>query len=194
MRGSLNATPVPKVGAAALLGLVCALALAGPAAAGAAPEGPSGEITPGKGVGPITLGMSPEGLRRLWGPPQRTDRGQDSVDLYDYGEAQGVLVFLKEDRVAQLVVVTPAWSTPAGAKVGTPWPAVRAFLGQPDETLPGETQGESRYWYKQRGIAFILKDRTVTAIVVLAAVNEPASRGFLDDLLGIGRGRWEGKK
>jgi len=82
----------------------------------------------------------------------------------------------------------------AGAKVGTPWPAVRAFLGQPDETLPGETQGESRYWYKQRGIAFILKDRTVTAIVVLAAVNEPASRGFLDDLLGIGRGRWEGKK
>ena len=190
----MNATPVPKVGAAVFLTLFCALALAAPAAAGAAPEAQGGEITPGKGVGPITVGMPLEGLLRLWGTPQRKDRGQDGIDLYDYGEVRGVLAFLKEDRVAQLIVLTPAWSTPTGAKVGTTWPEVRAFLGQPDETPPGHTQDELRYWYKRRGIAFILRGRTVAAIVVLAGVNEPASHGFLDDLLEKGRGRGDGRR
>lgn len=190
MRGSMNPVQAPEVGAAALLSFVCALALAAPAAAGAAPEAPGGEITPGKGVGPITLGLPLDDLVRLWGPPeQRTERDQDGVVRYDYGEARGVHVFLKDGRVAQLIVVTPAWSTPNGAKVGTTWPEVRAFLGQPDETLPGQTQNESRYWYKQRGIAFVLKGRTVAAIVVVAGASEPAARGFLDDLLGKGRGR-----
>jgi hypothetical protein len=188
----MSATRVPKVSAAALLILVCALARAAPGSAGAAPETQGGEITPGKGVGPITLGMSLEDLVLLWGRPQQADRDQDGVDRYDYSEPRGVLVFLKEDRVAQLLVVTPAWSTPSGAKVGTPWPQVRAFLGLPEETLPGQTQDESRYWYRQRGIGFFLKGRTVSAIFVLPGMNEPGSRGVLEDLLGKGKGRGEG--
>jgi hypothetical protein len=104
-----------------------------------------------------------------------------------------VLVLLKEDRVAQLVVLTPAWSAPSGAKVGMPWPEVRAFLGQPDESQSGQTPDESRYWYKRRGIAFILKGRRVAAIVVVPPENEPASQGLLDGLLGIGKSRGGGK-
>ena len=191
MRIPLKATAGPKLSAATVFALVCALALA-PAAAGEAPEAQGGEITPGKGVGPITLGMPLEGLLRAWGPPQNKDRDPDGVDRYDYGDAQGVLVYLKEDRVAQLIVLTPAWATPSGAKVGTRWPEVRAFLGSPDETLPGQTQDEPRYWYKQRGIAFILKGRAVAAIVVLAGVNESASKGLLEDLLGGKKGRGGG--
>lgn len=192
MRGSLKATPVAGLGAAAFLTVLCALALVAPAPPAAAAEAQGGEITPGKGVGPITLGMSLEDLVRLWGLPQETDRGQDGVDRYDYGEARGVLVFLKEGRVFQLIVLTPAWSTATGAKVGTPWPQVRAFLGQPDEAPAGQTPDEVRYWYKRLGIAFFLKGRTVAAIAVVPAQNESASSGLLDDLLGKGRGRGGG--
>jgi len=192
MKNFMNAMRAPRVGAAVLVALVCALAWAA-VAAGAAPDAPGGEITPGKGVGPVTLGMPLDDLVRLWGPPaQQGDRGQDGVVLYDYTEARGVLVFLKDDRVVQLIVVTPAWSTSNGAKVGTTWPEVRAFLGQPDETSPGQSQDESRYLYKQRGIAFILKGRTVAAIVVLTAQSAAPSKGFLDDILGSGKGRGQG--
>jgi hypothetical protein len=180
------------VGAAALLALVCALAAAA-AAAGAATEAPGGEITPGKGVGPITLGMPQDDLVRLWGPAERTgERDQDGVVLHDYSGPQGVFAFLKDDRVVQLVVVTPAWSTPSGARVGATWPQVRAFLGQPDETLPGQDKDETRYLYKQRGIAFILKGRAVAAIVVVTAQGAAASKGPLDDILGTGKGRGQG--
>ncbi len=187
MRRSRHAARGSMRGLAPLLALVCALALAAPAAAGTTSEGAGGEITPGKGVGPITLGMPLEKLVSLWGRPQREDRDQDGVVRYDYGDSQGVLVFLKEDRIIQLLVLTPAWVTPTGAKVGLPWPQVRAFLGQPDTTLPGQRPDETRYWYKQLGLAFILKGRTVDTIVVLAGFNESASRGFLDDLFGGGK-------
>lgn len=193
MKKSRGATRAPKGGLVPLLAVVCALALAAPAAAGAAPETPGGEIALGKGVGPITLGMSLENLVRLWGRPQREDRDQDGVERYDYSQTQGVFVFLKEDRVIQLVVLTPAWSTPSGAKVGIPWPQVRAFLGQPDTTLQGQTPDETRYWYKQLGVAFILKGRRVDSIVVLPGANAPASHGLLDDLLGGGKKRGGGR-
>jgi hypothetical protein len=75
--------------------------------------------------------------------------------------------------------------------VGATWPEVRAFLGQPDETLPGQTKDESRYLYK-RGIAFILKGRAVAAIVVVAAQGPAPSKGPLDDLLGPAKGRGQG--
>jgi hypothetical protein len=177
----------------AILALGCALALAAPAPAGAADEAQGGEITPGKGVGPITLSMALDDLTRLWGAPaQKGERDQDGVVLYDYSEARGVIVFLKDDRVVQFVVVTPAWSTPSGARVGATWPQVRAFLGQPDETLPGQTKDESRYLYRQRGIAFILKGRTVAAIVVLAAQGAAPSKSPLDDILGTGKARGQG--
>lgn len=188
----MNVVQAPQVGAAALVALVCALALAAPATAGAAPAAPGGKITPGKAVGPITIGMPLEDLVFLWGRPAGTGREPDGVDLYDYNEARGVSVFLKGDRVVQLLVVTPAWSTPDGIKLGTPRPEVRVFLGPPDETLPGETQDEARYWYKKRGLLVILKGRTVAAIVVLAPESEPASQNFLKDLLGKGRGREQG--
>jgi hypothetical protein len=136
--------------------------------------------------------MSLQELVRQWGPPQEKARDQDGVERYDYGEARGVLVFLRESRVAQLIVLTPAWSTPSGAKVGTPWPEVRAFMGQPDETLTGQTPDESRYWYRRRGIAFILKSRRVAAIVVVPAESGSTSQGLLDNLLGIGKGRGGG--
>ncbi len=194
MRGSLKVTAVPRLGAAALLTVLCAFALAAPAPAAAAAEAEGNEITPGKGVGPITLGMSLQELVRLWGLPQEKARDQDGIDRYDYGEARGVLVFLKEDRVAQVIVLTPTWSAPSGAKVGMPWPEVRAFLGQPDEMLKGQTPDESRYWYKRRGIVFILKGRRVAAIVVVPAESESASQGFLDDLLGKGKARGGGGK
>ncbi len=192
MRGSLKATPVAKLGAGALLTVLWALALAAPAPPAAAAEGESSEITPGKGVGAITLGMPLADLVSQWGLPQGRARDQDGIDRYDYGEGRGVLVFLKEDRVAQLIVLTPAWSTPNGAKVGTPWPEVRAFLGQPDETPTGQTPDESRYWYRRRGIVFVLKGRRVAAIVVLPAESEPGPQGLLEDLLGKGRGRGGG--
>lgn len=191
MRGSLKVALVSRLGAAALLAALCAFALAAPAPAAAA-EAEGGEIAPGKGVGPITLGMSQQELVRQWGPPQEKARNQDGSELYDYGEARGVLIFLKEDRVAQLIVLTPAWSAPSGAKVGTPWPEVRAFLGQPEEMLRGQTPDESRYWYRRRGIVFILKGRRVAAIVVVPAESGSASQGLLDDLLGKGKSRGGG--
>ena len=190
----MNATPVAKLASAALLTLVFALALAARAAAGAAPDAQGGEITPGKGVGPITIGLPLEELLRVWGRPQQTDRSQDGIDRYDYPEPRGVLVFLKDDRVVQLIVLSPAWSTASGAKVGTRWPEIRAFHGQPDETQQGQTQDEPRYWYTQRGIAFILKGRTVAAIAVVAPLPESASKGLLDDLLGGGTKRGRGER
>jgi hypothetical protein len=188
----MNATQVPKVGAAALVALVCALALAGPAAAGAAPAPPGGAITPGRGVGPITIGTSREDLVFLWGRPEGTGRDLDGVDLYDYLETRGVRVFLTGDQVVQLLVVTPAWSTPDGIRVGTTRPEVRAFLGPPDDLLPGQIQDEALYWYKQRGLIVIFKDRAAAAIVVLAARSAPVSQDLLKDLPETGRGREQG--
>jgi hypothetical protein len=189
----MNATPVPKLAPAALLTIVLAFALAAGATAGAAPDAQGGEITPGKSVGPITIGMPLEELLRVWGRPEQTERGQDGLDRSDYTD-RGVLVFLKEDRVVQLIVLSPAWSTTSGAKVGMRWPEVRAFLGQPNETQQGPTQDEPRYWYTERGIAFILKGRTVAAIAVVAPIHESGSKGLLDDLLKGGTKRERGDR
>lgn len=190
MRRTRDALRVRPVGVAALGALVGVLALAMLAGAGAGSTATGGEITPGKGVGPITIGLALSDLLRLWGAPEGTGRDPDGVDVYDYSEARGVRVFLKGDRVARLLVVTPAWSTPNGIKVGTTRPEVRAFYGQPDETLSGQTPDEARYWYKQRGIVVILRDRTVAALEVLAAETGP--RGSPADRPRKGRGRGVG--
>ena len=197
MNSFLHALRSQMAFAAAVLALGCALVLAAPVVPGAAEEGAGGEITPGKGVGPINLGMPLDDLTRLWGPSaEKGERSEDGVALRDYSDAQGVLVFLKDDHVVQLVVVTPAWATPSGAKVGATWPQVRAFLGQPEETIPGQTKDETRYLYRQRGLAFILRGRAVAAIVVLAPQVEATNKGPLDDLLGSGKkgqGRGQGQ-
>jgi len=190
----MNAARIPTLGAAGLVALVWALAPAGPAARGAAPAPPGGEITPGRSVGSITIGTSREDLVYLWGRPEGTGRDQNGVDLYDYEETRGVRVFLEGDRVVQLLVMTPAWSTPDGVKVGTTRPEVRTFLGPPDEAPPGQIGDEARYWYKRRGLIVIFKGRAAAAIVVLAAGSEPVAQGLLQELPGKGGGREQGGK
>ena len=158
------------IGLAILALWLCCSLLAFPALAGAAAAGAAGgEIVPGKGVGEIRMGMAAGDLLRLWGPPERIERDVDGVNLYDYGNAKGIGVFVSGDRVTQILVVAPEWSTPNGIKVGATRPEVVAFYGRPDETLAGQTQDEIRYWYRRRGIIFIFKDRTVAGITVIAA-------------------------
>ena len=157
------------------------LAPAAPAGAAAA-DAARGEIVPGQRVGEIKVGMVVGDLLRLWGLPERTERDPDGVTLYDYGEGKGVGVFVAGDRVSQILVVTPVWATPTGIKVGATRPEVVAFYGRPDETLPGQTPEEFRYWYRRRGIVFLFKDRAVAGITVIAAeVPEPLKGLSPDD-------------
>jgi hypothetical protein len=146
-----------------LSGTLLAAAPAGAAAAGAG----GGEIVPGKGVGDLKVGMSLGDLLKRWGQAERTERDLEGVTLYDYGETRGVGVFVAGDRISQILVVTPDWSTTNGIKVGATRPEVLAFYGRPDVQLTGQAQDEVRFWYKQRGIVFIFKDRTVAGIAVL---------------------------
>ncbi len=156
--------------------LLCGTLLASAAPAGAAAAG-AGEIVPGKSVGDVRLGMSTGELFQRWGPPERTDRDSDGVTLYDYGEKQGVGVFVDGDQVSQILVVTPDWITTNGIKVGATRPEVLAFYGQPDTQLTGQTQDEVRIWYKRRGLVFIFKGRAVAGITVVAAESSEAPTG-----------------
>lgn len=141
-----------------------------PAAAGEA----GGLIHPGKGVGGISLGMAVGDLLRLWGLPERTERDPDGIILYDYGNSRGVGVFVAGDRVSQMLVVTPDWATPNGVRVGAKRPEVVAFFGRPDEQLGGASEGEFRYVYRRRGLAFTFKDRAVAGVTVIPAEAEEA--------------------
>lgn len=158
-----------------------ALAAAGVAPAQAASAGPGGEITPGKGVGGITLGMTVNDLFRLWGPPARTERDPDGVVLFDYGDARGTGVFVAGDRVSQIMVVTPDWSTPNGIKVGSTRPEVLAFFGRPDAQFPGQTRDETRIYYRRNGLVIAFKDRSVVGITVVPAEAPEAPKGLEPD-------------
>lgn len=156
------------------------LASAVPAVAAAA-SATGGEIVPGKGVGPVILGMAAGDLLQRWGLPERTERDVDGVVLYDYGTAKGVGVFVSGDRVSQILVVGREWSTPSGIGVGATRPEVVAFYGRPDEFLQGQSLDEFRYWYKHRGLVFIFRDRAVAGITVLPAEAEAPPGGLRPD-------------
>jgi len=172
---------------AALALLLCGTLLAAAPALAAAAEAGGREIVPGKAVGEIKLGMSVGDLFKRWGQAERTERDTDGITLYDYGETHGVGVFVDGDRVSQILVVTPDWSTTNGIKVGATRPEVLAFYGLPDEQFAGQTQDEYRLWYKQRGIVFIFKSRTVAGITVLAMDVPEAPRGAEADDPTLGR-------
>jgi hypothetical protein len=155
---------------------LCGVLLAAPAGASAAGAA-GGEIVPGKGVGDLKVGMSLRDLLQRWGQAERTERDMDGVTLYDYGDTRGVGVFVAGDRVAQILVVTPDWSTTNGIKVGATRPEVLAFYGRPDEQVTGQTPDEFRFWYKERGIVFIFKNRTVAGITVLGTDVPEAPKG-----------------
>ncbi len=166
----------PRIAAALLCGaLLGAAGLAAKAGAGA------GEIVAGKSVGEIRVGMAVGELLKLWGVPERTERDAEGVTLYDYGTKRGVGVFVDGDRVSQIMVVSPDWTTNNGLKVGVTRPEVLAFYGRPDEEFGGQTQDELRFWYRRRGIVFILKDRVVAGITVLAAEVPEAPKGLDPD-------------
>lgn len=156
------------------------LALAAPAGAAAAGAA-GGAIVPGQSVGEINVGMVLGDLLRLWGFPERTERDPDGVTLYDYGDRKGVGVFVAGDRVSQILVVGPEWTTTNGIKVGATRPEVVAFFGRPDELLRGQSLDEFRYWYRRRGIVFIFKDRAVAGITVIAAEIPEAPKGLSSD-------------
>ena len=151
-----------------------------PAPAGAA-QAPGGQIAPGKGVGPVTLGMAARDLLRLWGNPGRMEQAPDGVSLYDYGESHGVGVFVSGDRVSQILVVDRNWTAPNGITVGASRSELVAFLGRPDDAFAGETPDELRFLYKRQGLIFILKDRTVVGITVFPAEGEEGPRGLAPD-------------
>jgi len=161
--------------------LLCCTLAAAAAPAGAASGTAGGEITPGKGVGGIALGMTVGDLFRIWGQPARTERDPDGVVLYDYGESRGVGVFVAGDRIAQILVVGPEWSTPNGIKVGATRPEVAAFFGRPDAQLPGQSQDEFRYLYRRAGLVLIFKGRTLAAITVVPAEAPDAPKGLDPD-------------
>ena len=183
MRRPMDVLRLPKALRLPVLApLLCWTLLAPAAPAGAAAAGAArGEIVPGRGVGEIKVGMVVGDLLRLWGSPERTERDPDGVTLYDYGEQRGVGVFVAGDRVSQILVVTPVWTTPNGIKVGATRPEVVAFYGRPDEQLQGQSLDEFRYWYRRRGIVFIFKDRAVTGITVIAAEAVEGPRGLSPD-------------
>jgi hypothetical protein len=160
---------------------LCWALTAAAAPAGAASAGAGGEILPGKGVGAITLGMTVSNLFSLWGQPARTERDPDGVVLYDYGESRGVGVFVAGDRVSQILVVSPDWSTPNGLKVGATRPEVAAFFGRPDAQLPGQSQDEFRYLYRRAGLVLIIKGRNLAAITVIPAEAPDAPKGLDPD-------------
>ncbi len=180
MRQRTMAIPTSKGAGLALLPLLCGL-LAQPVPAAAAAANPAkGQIVPGRSVGSINLGMSEPDVVRAWGPPERTEQSADGVALYDYGEKQGVGVFVAANRVEQIMVVSPEWITTNGLKIGATRPEVLAFYGRPDQALGGQTQDEYRYWYKRQGIVFTFKDRTVAGITVVPpAEGEDTSKGGL---------------
>lgn len=182
MRPSADAARRPRgPGLPALARLLCGILLAFAAPAGAAAAGAGGEIVPGKGVGNIAVGMPLGDLLQRWGPPERTERDLDGVTLYDYGEKRGVGVFVNGDRVSQILVVTPDWTTTNGIKVGATRPEVLAFYGRPDHEFRGQTQDELRFWYRRRGIVFIFKDRELAGITVLPAEVPEAPKGLDPD-------------
>ena len=173
----------------ALALLLCGALLAAAPAWAAAADAGGREIIPGKAVGDIKLGMSLSDLFQRWGQAENTERDLDGITLYDYGETRGVGVFVAGDRISQILVVTPDWATTNGLKVGATRPEVLAFYGLPEEQFGGQTRDEFRFWYKQRGIAFIFKNRTVAGITVLAAdvpeepkgsdTEDPGRKSFL---------------
>ena len=179
MRQRTVATSISKGAALVLLPLLCGL-LAQPAPAAAAAANPAkGQIVPGKSVGSISLGMSEPDVVRAWGPPERTEQSPDGVALYDYGEKQGVGVFVAGNRVTQIMVITPEWMTTNGLKVGVTRPEVMAFFGRPDAEFRGDARDEYRFWYKRQGLVFTFRDRTVAGITVVPAEGEEGPKGGL---------------
>ena len=163
------------------LALLCWATSAQPAPARAAADAATGQIVPGKGVGSVTLGMSETDVIRAWGPPERTEQSPDGIALYDYGEKQGVGVFVAGNRVTQIMVITRDWTTTNGLRVGSTRPEVLAFYGRPDDEFRGEAPDEFRYWYRRHGLVFIFKNRTVAGITVIAAEVAEGPRGISPD-------------
>jgi hypothetical protein len=172
-------TPIrtPKGASLVLAPLLCGLLAQPFSAVAAAAEAVKGQILPGKSVGSINLGMSEPDVVRAWGPPERTEQSPDGVALYDYGEKQGVGIFVAGNRVAQIMVVTQDWTTTNGIKVGATRPEVLAFYGRPDAEFKGENRDEYRFWYKRQGIVFTFKDRAVAGITVVPVEGEEGPRG-----------------
>lgn len=181
MRPAMVTTRILKGGRLALVfALLCWGLSAWPAPTLAATvDATKGQIVPGKSVGGISLGMSEPDVTRAWGPPERTEQSPDGIALYDYGEKQGVGVFVAGNRVTQIMVVGRDWNTTNGLKVGSTRPEVLAFYGRPDEEFRGEAPDEFRYWYKRHGLVFMFKNRTVAGITVIAAEAIEGPRGGL---------------
>ena len=178
-------TRVRRAGTGRLM-VLAALSLSGlalafaPAQGGAAvPAG--GQIAPGRGVGPVTLGMAARDLLRVWGTPAHMEQAPDGVSLYDYGESHGAGVFVTGDRVSQILVVDRNWTTPNGIKVGATRSELIAFLGRPDDAFAGETPDELRFLYRRHGLVFILKNRNVVGITVIPGEGEEGPRGLPPD-------------
>lgn len=118
-------------------------------------------IVPGKGVGPVSLGISQTELYRIMGEPTETWTGSEGA-TYTFGP---LVVFLDyRTGVFQIQAKGSEFATPEGIRVGDSALALEAKLGPPQSR-----EKHDRLWiydYRSKGIRFGIMDGHIVDIYV----------------------------
>ena len=143
-------------------------------------------VVPGRSVGPVTLGMTMDNVKAVWGSPTKVERDANS-QWYTWRDSppRSVAVEMQSNMVVMISIAhDPRYRTRDGLGDGDSVDRIQRLLGRPSHVRP--LPGFSMLEYKSLGVAFVI-DQThhVTGVIVAASV-QPGSQsnpleGFVEE-------------